>query len=111
MYIDHIKGRISEDTALNYFENQGYNFVARNYSICGIEVDLIFKKQGVYYIVEVKSENIWSFEHPISYRQMKRLKKAVEVFSETKQVSVQLLVAIVQNKEVQVYSLDDLFSA
>ena len=111
MYIDHIKGRASEDTSLNYFENQGYKFVARNYPISGIEVDLIFKKKDVYYIVEVKSENMWSFEHPISYRQMKRLKKAVEIFSEVQQASVQLLVAIVQNKEVQVYTLDDLFSA
>ena len=108
-----MKGRVSEDTALSYFKNQGYSFVARNYSISGIEVDLIFKKQDVYYIIEVKSENIWSFEHPIRYRQMNRLKKAVEIFSETKQVSTQLLVAIVQNEseEVQVYSLDDLFSA
>lgn len=110
VYVDHIKGRTSEDTALNYFQNQDYDFVARNYSISGIEVDLIFKKQGVYYIVEVKSENMWSFDHPVSYRQMKRLKKAVEIFSEISQVSVQLLVAIVQNKEVQVYNLGDIFN-
>jgi len=109
MYVDHIKGQASEDTALNYFQNQGYNFVARNYSISGIEVDLIFKKQDVYYIVEVKSENMWSSDHPVSYRQKERLKRAVEIFSQVNQCSVQLLVAIVQNKEVQIYNLDDIF--
>ena len=42
--LDQIKGSFSEDTALRYFQKQGYEFIARNVSIAGIEVDLIFKK-------------------------------------------------------------------
>ena len=108
MYVEHIKGRTSEDTALNYFQSQGYEFIARNFSIFGIEVDLIFKKQNVYYIIEVKSENMWSFDRPVSYKQLNRLKKAAEIFSEDKQASVCLFAAIVQNKKVQVCRLDDI---
>ncbi len=106
-YLDHIRGRVSEDTALAYFQNCGYKFVARNFSIAGIEVDLIFKQQGVYYIVEVKSENIWSTQRPVHYKQLNRLKRAAELLSEEKQASVRLLVALVYNSKVQVYSLDD----
>lgn len=109
VYADHIKGRASEDTALKYFQNQGYTFIVRNFSIFGIEVDLIFKKENTYYIVEVKSENIWSINRPISHKQMTRLKKASEMFSAEKQSSVRLFVAIVQNKKVEVYSLDDVY--
>lgn len=105
--LNQIKGSFSEDTALRYFQSQGYEFIARNVSLAGIEVDLIFKKQNVYYIIEVKSENLWSFDRPVSYKQVDRLKKAVEVFSDAKQASVRLFTAIVCKKDVQVYPLDD----
>ena len=109
MYVDHVKGRASEDTALNYFLEQGYDLVAKNYLVAGIEVDLIFKKENVYYLVEVKSHNLWSAKWPVSYKQMNRLKRAAEIFSDHKQeASVRLVVAIVQGKRVQIDSLDDL---
>ena len=106
--LDHIRGRLSEDKALSYFQEKGYHLIAKNYSVAGIEIDLIFKKENVYYIVEVKTHNLWSDKYPVSYKQMNRLKRAAEIFSDAQQASVRILIAIVQGEKVQIDSLDNL---
>ena len=105
--IDQVKGRTCEDMALQYFLRKGYKFVARNVFIYGIEVDLIFEKQEVYYVVEVKSDNIWRMEHPLSYSQKIRLEEITKLLSEYTQKSVRLWIAFVRKETVRIYSLDE----
>ena len=105
--LDQIKGSSAEDTALRYFQNLNYRLVARNFSIAGIELDLILKKQDVYYIVEVKSDNLWRTLRPVSKKQMDRIQKGAEILSDAQQASVRILTAIVCGRKVQVYPLDD----
>ncbi len=105
--LDQIKGSSSEDTALRYFQHLNYKLIARNFSIAGIELDLILKRRGVYYIVEVKSNNLWRTLRPVSKKQMDRIKRAAEILSDARQASVLILTAIVRGSEVQVYPLDD----
>ncbi len=104
--IDQLKGQACERTALKHFSHLGYEFVAQNVFLYGIEVDLIFKKCGVYYIVEVKSDNIWRMESPLSHSQRMRLEKASHLFSEYSQKPVRLWIAFVKKEKVRIYSLD-----
>lgn len=49
-------GREGEDKVLLYLQHKGFRFVERNYSVPGYgELDLIFEKNGIFYVVEVKS--------------------------------------------------------
>ena len=106
--LNQIKGKKYEDRALEYFQNQNYELIYRNVLIEGVEVDLVLRKNNTYYIVEVKSDNSWRLENPLSYKQLHRLKRAALALSETSQCSTRLLLALVNNKnQVQTYFLDD----
>ena len=106
--LNQVKGLRAETRALDYFLSQDYHLVGRNVLVAGIELDLILKKGGDYLIVEVKSDNFWRMKSPLSFKQRERLKKAALFWSESKQSSTRLLIAIVsKGGEVDVYPLDD----
>ena len=105
--LDQIKGRAFESQALNYFQNHGFKLLSRNYKIGPIEVDLIFKKDQVYYIVEVKSDNAWRSLAPLSHSQRERLNQAASWLSESTGQAVRLLIAFVSHSQIKIYPLDD----
>ena len=105
--LDQIKGRAFENQVLNYFQNRGFHLVAKNYKIGRVEVDLILKKDQVYYIVEVKSDNTWREFSPLSYNQKKRLSHAALGLSESTGHAVRLWIAFAKENQVKVYPLDD----
>ena len=101
------KGILNENLAWNFFQKKEYQLIKKNFSFDGVELDLILKKEDVFYIVEVKSNNLWRLEHPLSFSQQTRLKKSALKWSETYQCATRLLLAIVQkNKKVQIFPLD-----
>lgn len=103
------KGNSCEEIALQYFIDHNYQFLKHNIRIFGVEIDLIFKKEEVYYFIEVKSDNLWRTSHKtIHYKQKERLLEAVSMFSELYGVSVRLMLSIVNiNRKIQLYALDD----
>lgn len=105
--LNQIKGRACENFALKYFQNQGYELIFRNVSIGNVEVDLVLKKDQTYFIVEVKSDNLWRMEHPLPYKQLFRLKKATQNLSEASQSSARLIIAFVKGEKIQIYPLDE----
>ena len=107
--IDQLRGKVCENTALKYFLGRGYQCVMQNTSLYGVEVDLLLKKEDTYYIVEVKSDNLWRREHPLSSFQKKRLEKVAQLFSDYTQKSTRLWIAFVNGKKVSLYSLDGAF--
>lgn len=48
-------GNIGEDTACRYLEKQGFQIVTRNWKTKYCEIDIIAKKSGRIYFVEVKA--------------------------------------------------------
>ena len=101
------KGQQAEQVALSFFQKKGWKLKAQNQLIGGIEVDLIMEKPSAFLLVEVKSDNSWRREHPMSEKQKQRLSKAFSVFCEQSKKPVQILLAIVNDKkQVQTFNLE-----
>ena len=106
--LQQLKGIASEDKAWKYFQSKNYQLIACRKSVAGVEVDLILKKDDVYYMVEVKTDNRWRMESPLPFKQLQRLKKAAEFFSHAFQCSTRLVMAVVKlSGSVEVYPLDE----
>lgn len=54
----HKTGKIGEDIAAKYLVSKGYEIVFRNYRKNWGEIDIICRKSGVLYFVEVKATKI-----------------------------------------------------
>ncbi len=103
----HIKkGRLCEEKALGFFQKKGWKPVAKNQRLAGVEIDLILEKPESYLLVEVKSDNKWRRERPLSSMQKKRLLKAFTCFCERNKKPVKIQLAIVDNKKVHPFDLE-----
>ena len=101
------KGKVAEDKALVFFKQQGWKLVDRNQKIADVEIDLIFRNQKGWLLVEVKSDNKWRRSLPMSARQKDRLLQAFSYFCEQHTEPVQMQLAIVSNKQsVQTFPLE-----
>ena len=101
------KGKTSEAAALDFFLKQGWQLSAKNQQVAGVEIDLLFKNQESWLLVEVKSNNKWRTERPMSLYQKRRLKKAFSVFCARHDEPVFLKLAIVhKNRKVEVFDLE-----
>ena len=99
------KGALCEDVALSFFEKQGWRLHSRNQKVAGVEMDLIMEKPEAWLLVEVKSDNMWRREQPMSRHQKERLSKAFLAFCESHNKPVQILLAIVDPYK-KVHSFD-----
>jgi putative endonuclease len=57
-------GNLGEDIAAKYLQQKGYTIIQRNYSQRAGEIDIIARKHGIIYFVEVKSRHNTSFATP-----------------------------------------------
>jgi TIGR00252 family protein len=70
------KGRAGEDTAAKYIEAQGCPIIARNYTVRGGEVDIIYADGGTTVFCEVKLRSSARFGLPaeaVDTRKQKRI--------------------------------------
>jgi len=75
------KGYKFEDIAKKYFEDQGYEFVAKNFTMRWGEIDLIFKNKDEYIFVEVKGvDRVEDITDYITNKKLKSLKKTIQYF-------------------------------
>ena len=93
------RGEICEQNALTFFQKKGWQLAAKNQRLGGVEIDLILEKPNTYLLVEVKSDNLWRHEHPISKKQKERLLKAFAIFCEQHKKPTQIQLAIVDKKQ------------
>ena len=78
-------GDQGEEAVAHYLTNRGFRLIARNYNVPGVgELDLIFEKEGVLYITEVKSRrNNGPYPHSmeaVDFRKRKRIFKTTKRF-------------------------------
>jgi putative endonuclease len=77
-------GRIAEDTAAKFLEDQGYRIVARNWRNKWCEIDIVAEKAGEIHIVEVKYRQHTSFGgglEAITANKVVRLQKAAQAWA------------------------------
>ena len=101
------KGFLNEQITLSFLQKHGYSLVFKNKKIENVEIDLLLKKENTLYLIEVKSDNVWRTQHPLSSTQKSRLHDTALKISERCQCSVRLILAIVKkNQEVKLFPLD-----
>ncbi len=84
--------------------------MAQRYQIQGIEIDLVFKKDHDWLLVEVKFlDNIWRAGERVSQKQIQRLKKIESYLRFKKKIEqVLFLIALVEkNKTIHWINLTD----
>ncbi len=70
-------GDWGEDTVIEYLQNRGYEFVARNYHSRYGEIDVIVKNEEYLAFVEVKTRNTQSAARPSDFVDSRKQKKLI----------------------------------
>ena len=78
-----ILGKLGEDCAAKFLEDNGYEIIARNFRIRSAEIDIIAQKDGVIVFVEVKARS--SIRHglpveAVNFRKQRKIIEAAGVF-------------------------------
>lgn len=82
-----ILGNLGEDIAANYLRQQGYYILNRNWNLHkGCELDIVARKDGVLYFVEVKTrrygdmDGVYSPFNAINYFKKRHLRRAANYY-------------------------------
>ncbi|WP_343588665.1 YraN family protein [Flavobacterium sp.] len=76
-------GKLGEDLAAAYLEENGYSILERNFVIQKAEIDIIAQKDNVLAIVEVKTRSSLDFGSPQDFVKQKKIQlliKAVNAY-------------------------------
>jgi|SRR5690606_9180400 len=76
-------GKKSEDKAVEWLEQHGYEILHRNWKFSYFEIDIIAKKNEVLHIIEVKARHYGPIGFPennVGRKKFKRLQRAADQF-------------------------------
>ncbi|URM38032.1 YraN family protein [Flavobacterium anhuiense] len=76
-------GKLGEDLAAAYLEENGYSIVERNFVIQKAEIDIIAQKDSILAIIEVKTRSSLNFGSPQDFVKQKKIQlliKAVNAY-------------------------------
>ncbi len=76
-------GKLGEDLATAYLEENGYSIVERNFVIQKAEIDIIAQKDSILAIIEVKTRSSLDFGSPQDFVKQKKIQlliKAVNAY-------------------------------
>ncbi|MBO9583158.1 MAG: YraN family protein [Flavobacterium sp.] len=76
-------GKLGEDLAASYLEENGYTIRDRNYVFQKAEIDIIAQKESILVIVEVKTRSSLDFGSPQDFVKQKKIQlliKAVNAY-------------------------------
>ncbi|WP_026727128.1 YraN family protein [Flavobacterium denitrificans] len=76
-------GKLGEDLAVSYLEENGYEILERNFVIQKAEIDIIALKESILAIVEVKTRSSLDFGSPQDFVKQKKIQlliKAVNAY-------------------------------
>lgn len=85
-----LKGRHFEDRAAEFYEQQGYNVIERNWRSGHKEIDLIVRKDDQIVFVEVKASFSKEYGHPaerVDRRKIEHLTRAAQAYIEKAEIT------------------------
>jgi putative endonuclease len=118
-----IVGDLGEDEAVKYLKKQGFTIIERNYLRKWGEIDIIAKKKGILYFVEVKTitSNFYvqgidwyKAEDNIHRRKIQRLKRAMQSYLAEQGTSIEadwefsVITVVLRRKTRELYKLEHL---
>ena len=107
-------GIIAEDAALLYLKQLQFTILARNIKFYGVEIDILCKKQDIYFLFEikrVKKLNYRSGYLAFSHKQQNRYKNAmIRWYTDIQKVSYTSIGLIVYDEHLNILDFyDNLF--
>ncbi|NPB04597.1 MAG: YraN family protein [Thermotogae bacterium] len=105
------KGKEGERIAARFLKEKGFEIVTTNYRRIFGEVDLVAKKGGAYYFIEVKVENpVFKAKERVDIRKLDSMRAVAESFLAQRSigdVETHFLLVIVSGNRVEVVPLDE----
>jgi len=91
-------GKLGEQLAGNYLKNKGYKIIAQNYHTREGEIDLICRKDKVFYFIEVKTRTNQAFgwpEEAVTDQKLEKISLAAEKYLIEKQINSEWQIDII----------------
>ena len=111
-------GKIGEDLAAAYLEENGYKILERNWTFQKAEIDIIAQKENILAIVEVKTRSSIDFGLPQDFVKPKKIQllvKAVNEYVTSNDLEVAVRFDIIaifkENKDYKIEHIEDAFYA
>ncbi|MDN3675549.1 YraN family protein [Flavobacterium branchiarum] len=98
-------GKIGEELAVEYLQQNGYKILDTNWTFQKAEIDIIATKENILIIVEVKTRSSLEFGLPqdfVNPKKIQLLVKAVNAYIDDRKIDFEVrfdIVAIHKNKE------------
>ena len=105
-----VKGLWAEHVVREHFLKNSYQLVAQRYQVQKVEIDLIFKKDQNWLLVEVKFlDNTWRAAERVSRKQIQRLQKINQYLKFNRKIkSLVFVIALVEkNRKIHWLNLSD----
>ncbi len=110
-------GILGETLAVEYFFNQGYKILHRNWRHAHWEVDIIAEKEPVLHFIEVKTRRTKRFGLPednVNKKKMQNLVSAAEAFlyqfPHWKRIQFDILsITMLHNEPVEYFLIEDVY--
>ena len=108
-------GLLGEQLALEYFSQQGYQLIEKNWRHSHWEVDIIVARQNILHFIEVKTRRTKNFglpEDQVNKKKIQNLINAAEEYlhqhPEWKRIQFDILaISILKNKPVEYFFIED----
>jgi len=94
------RGKYCENLVKDLLIKSGWKLFAQRQMVCGVEVDLVFQRDSVLLVVEVKSLSSWEWlSHRLTVRQRRRLDRVVMALASRYNCPVHFQLAVVDKKQ------------
>ena len=75
-------GKLGEELAVDFLENNGYEILETNWTFEKAEIDIIAKKENILAVVEVKTRSSLEFGLPQEFVKLKKIQLLVKAINE-----------------------------
>lgn len=108
-------GKLGEELAADYLQEQGYTVIERNWTFQKAEIDIIAQKAETLAVVEVKTRSSLDFGNPqdfVNPKKIKLLVKAINEYVNQKDLEIEVRFDIIAiHKEGRKYKIEHLINA
>jgi len=73
-------GKVGENIAAEYLKSRGHFIINRNYRNDISEIDIISRKEGEFFLTEVKTRKSFEYGHPFEYITKSKIRKIIRCF-------------------------------